>query len=85
MGEECVDRHDLRGGGVGGGWDDRRGDAGVLRFQPAGCAEAPPVAVVETREAPLGAWCGEVVAFGAGEIEEFSGEDRAHGVLAGVF
>ena len=60
------------------------GDPRFERLLPATCAEAPPVARLETGEPELRLRCREVVADCGAEREELLGHHRADGVDAGV-
>src|SRR5688572_15842576 len=61
---------------------DLRGRAGLVRLEPARCAQAPAVAGLEAFEAPLRAGRREVVPGLAAELEELLGHHRADRVAA---
>jgi len=70
---------------MGGFKDDGGGAVVDVSFGPAGDTKAPLIAVFETRELILRAWCGEVVAKSLGKYKELFGDSDTDGVEAAVF
>jgi hypothetical protein len=75
---------DLEGSLVGGFEDDGAGGSSLLDLEPAGGADAPAVAGLETSEAVLGHGRAEVVPEGLGGGEEWCVDEAADSVDAEV-
>ena len=61
---------------------DRRRTAGIERFAPARCAEAPAITGLEAGELVEREWCREVVATRFGEGEKLVGQHHTDGMHA---
>ncbi len=82
--DQKLEGDDLEGGLVGGFEDDGASGSSLLDLEPAGCADAPAVAGLETSEAVLRHGCAEIVAESFGGGEEWGVDDAADGVDAEV-
>src|ERR1700737_2780221 len=83
--DEQFERNDLEGVLVGGFEDHGAGCPCFLNLEPAGGADAPPVAGLQAGESVLRHGGGEVVAEGFGGGEEGGVDDAADGVDSVVF
>src|SRR3546814_8697877 len=63
---------------------DQRREAGLPRLFPARGAQAPAVALMQPAKALFGAGGGQVVADGAGELQELVRDDDADGMHAAI-
>src|SRR3546814_14269043 len=63
---------------------DQRREAGLPRLFPARGAQAPAVALMQPAKAIFGAGGGQVVADGAGELQELVRDDDADGMHAAI-
>src|SRR3546814_11088757 len=56
------------------------GKACLPRFFPPGRAQAPAIALVQSREIIFGPWRGQIIAHGLGKSQELIGNRNADGV-----
>ena len=69
---------------VRGAQDHAGSLAGLKRFLPTGCTEAPPVAGFQAAKAELRHRRRKIVATGFGKREKLGGHDGADGVAADI-
>lgn len=82
---QFFERRELERRDMGRPQDDTGSDACVVRFLPAGGAQAPAISGAKTREMKLRPGCGEVVTAANAKFEEFLGHLCADDVQSYIF